>query len=104
MKLNTIKYSNSSFVQDYLLGDYDKTQQIESVDIQHSFCYLKVHVDNHAVCTFSYSFVGDDYQTIGKKFTAMKGTWIGAKVGLFNINPNITDSKGYADFDWFRFE
>jgi beta-xylosidase len=83
---------------------YDKTQQIESVDIQENCCYLKVQVDNQATCTFSYSLTGQDYQHIGKKFTATKGTWIGAKVGLFNVNPNVTDSKGYADFDWFKFE
>jgi len=91
------------FTGTYFQG-YDKTQQIDSADLNQDTCYLKVHVDNQAVCTFSYSLTGDDYQTIGKKFTATKGTWIGAKVGLFNINPNITDSKGYADFDWFRFE
>ena len=45
---------------------------------------------------------GADYVNIGKPFTAVKGTWIGAKVGLFNINPNIKESKGYSDFDWFR--
>lgn len=83
---------------------YDKTQQIESVDIQENICYLKVHVDNQAVCSFWYSLTGQNYQPIGKKFTATKGVWIGAKVGLFNANPNITDSKGYADFDWFKFE
>ena len=47
---------------------------------------------------------GRDYKTIDKEFAAKPGTWIGAKVGLFNINPNITESKGYADFDWFRYE
>jgi len=83
---------------------YDKTQLIESIDIQQNVCYLKVHVNNQAICTFSYSLDGQNYQNLGDKFTAAKGTWIGAKVGLFNVNPNITDSKGYADFDWFKFE
>ena len=27
----------------------------------------------------------------------------GTKIGLFNVNPNIAQSSGYADFDWFRF-
>jgi len=83
---------------------YDKTQLIESIDIQQNCCYLKVYVDNQATCTFSYSFDGQNYQHIGNKFTAAKGTWIGTKVGLFHVNPNITDSEGYADFDWFKFE
>jgi beta-xylosidase len=82
----------------------DATRQVESINIQQNTCYLKVNVNNKAECTFSYSFDGNDYQTIGKQFTATKGMWIGAKVGLFNINPNIADSKGFADFDWFRFE
>lgn len=83
---------------------YDKTKLIESADIEQETCYLKVHVDSNALCTFSYSLTGDDYKPTGKKFTATEGVWIGAKVGLFNTNPNIGDSKGYADFDWFRIE
>jgi len=83
---------------------YDKTELIESKDISANSCYLKVEVDSNAVCNFYYSFTGSDFQPIGKSFTAVKGVWIGAKVGLFNINPNINDSKGYADFDWFRIE
>ena len=91
------------FTGEYLQG-YDKTQQIESTDIQQNNCYLRVHVDEKAVCTFSYSLNGEDFENIGKEFEAVPGMWIGAKVGLFNINPNIEDSKGYADFDWFRLD
>ena len=83
---------------------YDKTELIESVDIQQGTCYLRVYVDDKAACTFSYSMAGQDYEPIGKELTAKPGTWIGAKVGLFNINPNVTAGKGYADFDWFRYE
>jgi hypothetical protein len=35
---------------------------------------------------------------------ATPGVWIGAKVGLFSVNPNIEASDGYTDFDWFRLE
>ena len=80
----------------------DKTELVESVNMISNECYFKVDVDSNAVCTFSYSLNGADYVNIGKPFTAVKGTWIGAKVGLFNINPNIKESKGYSDFDWFR--
>jgi hypothetical protein len=41
---------------------------------------------------------------VGNDFTAQPGVWIGAKVGLFCINPNINKRNGFADFDWFRFE
>jgi len=83
---------------------YDKTEQIESADIKNDKCFLRVHINDRAVCTFSYSLTGEDYKNIGKEFEATPGTWIGAKVGLFCVNPNIEDSKGYADFEWFRFE
>lgn len=83
---------------------YDKTQLIESIDIQKNICFLRVHVDEKLGCHFFYSFDDKDYQSIGKEFRATAGTWIGAKVGIFNINPNISESEGYADFDWFRFK
>jgi beta-xylosidase len=82
---------------------YDKTEKIESITLDREDCCLRVHVADAAVCTFSYSADGKNYIPIGKEFQATPGTWIGAKVGLFNVNPNISDSAGYADFDWFRF-
>ncbi|MBN2001251.1 glycoside hydrolase 43 family protein [candidate division KSB1 bacterium] len=82
----------------------DQTQLVEVVDIQQNTCLLKVIVDEEAACTFSYSTDGENYLEIGEKFPAVPGVWIGAKVGLFCINPNMAESRGYADFDWFRFE
>jgi len=82
----------------------DATIKIDSADMEQNSCYFKVEVDNHAECSFFYSFNGKDFKSLGKKFKAVKGLWIGAKVGLFHINPNISESKGYSDFDWFKFE
>lgn len=82
----------------------DQTEKIESVITEKNFCSLRVSVDDKNICTFSYSFDGTEFIPIGKEFTAVPGVWIGAKVGIFNINPNINESKGYADFDWFRVE
>ncbi|MFC1841172.1 glycoside hydrolase 43 family protein [Thermodesulfobacteriota bacterium] len=82
----------------------DQTEKIESVLAEKNSCYLRVRVDDRAVCTFSYSFGGTEFKPIGKEFTAAAGVWIGAKVGLFSINPNINESKGYADFNWLRIE
>jgi beta-xylosidase len=82
----------------------DQTERIESILVEKNSCYLRVYVDDKAACTFSYSFDGTDFKQIGKEFTATAGTWIGSKVGLFSINPNINESKGYADFNWFRVE
>ena len=54
--------------------------------------------------SFSYSLDGRKFTPIGESFQAKKGVWIGAKVGVFSLSPNVIESKGYADFDWFRIE
>jgi beta-xylosidase len=87
----------------YFQGE-DKTEKIESYPAEKNTCYLRVQVDNRAMCAFSYSYDGFNFKPIGKEFAATPGVWIGAKVGLFSINPNIEESQGYADFDWFRVE
>jgi hypothetical protein len=38
------------------------------------------------------------------QFKSVPGLWIGAKVGIFTINPNLRESDGFAEFDWFRVE
>lgn len=83
---------------------FDKTEKIDSVNIAYTDCYLKVEVDEKAVCKFFYSFDNKKFIPLGTEFKAIEGVWIGAKVGLFNINPNINNSKGFADFDWFRID
>jgi hypothetical protein len=65
---------------------------------------LKVEYFDTNYFQFSYSLEDKEYTIFSKKFTAQEGVWIGAKVGLFSLNPNILQSKGYADFDWFRME
>jgi beta-xylosidase len=81
---------------------FDKTEKISSLEIPNSSCFLRVEVDEVNNCIFYYSLDGTDYHEIGEDFKAKKGRWIGAKVGLFSINPNIKGSDGYADFEWFR--
>jgi beta-xylosidase len=83
---------------------YDKTQKIDSVNTKLNTCFFKVQVDSGGVCNFFYSYNNKDFKPIGKEFKASPGMWIGAKVGLFNENPNIIESKGYSDFDWFKLE
>jgi beta-xylosidase len=79
-----------------------KTIEIEGIPIDTEIAYLRVKVDANQVCRFEYSLDNTDYIAIGSDFTASPGQWIGAKVGLFCINPNMAESKAYADFDWFR--
>jgi len=90
-------------------GDYDQcedlTKEIASVPLNRDHCFLRVEV-NEGQCTFSYSLDNDKFKTIDEDylFKAVKGRWIGAKVGVFSINPNIRESDGFAEFDWFRVE
>ncbi|MFC1568807.1 glycoside hydrolase 43 family protein [bacterium] len=82
----------------------DQTNLIESVPVQEKSVYLKVDVTEQTTCAFYYSLDGKEFQKIGQPFTAKKGKWIGAKVGMFCLNPNIAKSRGYMDVDWFRIE
>lgn len=87
----------------------DATQEIESVKAESSAkneysYYLQVKVEDGGKSRFLYSRDGRDFTPIGTGFQAKKGVWIGAKVGIFSLNPNIIESSGYADFDWFRIE
>jgi beta-xylosidase len=85
-------------------GPEDATRRIESVDAPSGVCRLRVRVDGDAVCSFEYCFDGPAFRPIGSPFNAVKGMWIGAKVGLFCVNPNIEESGAFADFDGMRFE
>jgi beta-xylosidase len=66
--------------------------------------YLRVRVSEGAVCRFSFSADGVNFTPVGAPFTARKGKWIGAKVGLFAVRTGTTRETGYADVDWFRVE
>jgi beta-xylosidase len=72
--------------------------------VQGNTFYLRVKVAAKAICTFSYSTDGQTFIPIGDPFTATKGKWIGAKIGIFAIRSGTTYETGYADFDWFRLE
>lgn len=55
------------------------------------------------MCDFSYSTDGERYTSLGSRFQAREGKWIGTKVGMFCTRPAITtNDSGWADVDWFR--
>jgi hypothetical protein len=93
---------------DMFTGKYDQardgTEETESVEIDGGSAFLRVLFEESGACTYSYSLDGEQYTTIGKTVSVAPGVWIGAKVGLFAVNPDISESGGCADFDWFRFE
>jgi beta-xylosidase len=82
----------------------DATEMTGSVPASSNTCQFRVAVDATGMCQFSYSFDAIIFYRLGESFLSKKGKWIGAKVGLFCVNPNITQSNSYATFDWFRFE
>lgn len=73
-------------------------------DLNGGRVYLRVKVGAAAECRFSYSEDGVNYREIGPPFTAKKGAWIGAKVGLFAGTSEAEPELGYVDADWFRVE
>lgn len=85
----------------------DATEQLASIQLPAAKDYtlqLRVTVEEGGVYQFSYSEDGIHFHSLGPQLEATAGVWIGAKVGLFALNPSLQPSKGYADFDWFRME
>jgi beta-xylosidase len=64
---------------------------------------LRVKVSSEALCDFSFSIDGQRFVSIGRRFKAREGKWIGAKVGLFCVGDG-RPGVGHGDFDWFRVE
>ncbi len=76
-----------------------------SVPWTDSTAYLRVTVTSGALCQFSYSndnitFTNFD---VSVPVTAVPGSWIGAKFGLYMLSPD-TSHPVYADFDWVHVE
>jgi Beta xylosidase C-terminal Concanavalin A-like domain len=95
-------YSSVSICQD---ADKEGVErQLEAQQIKSNSFYLRLKVTDGARCEFSYSVDGRSFVAVGEPFTARKGRWIGAKVGIFAIGRGTTNERGYADFDWFRIE
>lgn len=66
--------------------------------------WLRVTMAEGGICTFAYSTDGDTFTDSGMApFTVSEGKWIGAKVGLFSVQPRGVD-RGWADAEWFRIE
>lgn len=66
--------------------------------------YLRVTVNNEAICEFSYSENNEHFYAVGHPFKAKEGGWIGAKMGLFMVREGRTNDAGNIDVDWFRVE
>jgi len=64
--------------------------------------YMRVKVTENGMCQFMYSVDSKKYTPVGELFKARAGKWVGAKVGLFCVNPDGTNNRGWLDADWFR--
>ncbi len=68
-----------------------------------STIYLKTTISADGTYFYSYSENEIDFIDLqGKQFNLSKGRWIGAKFGLFCINPDVNNGCGYAEFDYLR--
>jgi len=65
---------------------------------------LRVEVAEGGVCRFSLSTDGKTFHEIGNTFTAQKGAWVGARIGLFATGAPGRTEAGYVDVDWFRID
>jgi Beta xylosidase C-terminal Concanavalin A-like domain len=63
---------------------------------------LRVEVREGGICAFGIADAEDEFYQIGPAFHARPGRWIGAKVGLYCLTPNMLGVQGHADFDYFR--
>ena len=103
--LSLVKTAAGYELQQLLCIDSEK-QTAEKLlvkkEISKNEVYLRIQVKEKGLCAFSYSLDGKEFSTIGESFTARQGKWIGAKVGLFCLNPLQTGPRGHADIDWFR--
>ncbi|MBR5464526.1 MAG: glycoside hydrolase 43 family protein [Alistipes sp.] len=66
--------------------------------------WLRLYLDEDAYCRFAYSLDGEHFQAIGGRYAVAPGVWIGAKVGIFCLSPNVVSSSAYADFDFVQIE
>ena len=64
--------------------------------------YFKMEFTSDEVCTFYYSINGVDWNKAIKSFSPKKGTWVGAKIGVFSISDGLNERSGYADFEYFK--
>jgi beta-xylosidase len=63
---------------------------------------LRVEIREGGVCAFGIVDDGDEFYQIGPSFFARPGRWIGAKVGIYCLTPDVLGTQGHADFDYFR--
>jgi beta-xylosidase len=64
---------------------------------------LRVTVNDGGLCRFSFADQ-HGFVDLPFPFTARKGVWIGAKLGLYSVKNSDTSPSGYVDVNYFRFK
>ena len=77
-------------------------KEIYGVNVNSQSACLKVNIIDNGTCSYAYSLDGKEYTAIKHVSKIYAGKWVGAKIGIFCINPNIVAGDGHADFDYFR--
>lgn len=94
-------------------ADAGETEEVqETVKVNSREIWFRAEVQKGGTTSFSYSNNGNYFKEIGKTFQAKEGRWIGAKIGVFTVQPRDGASEayldyssqhsGFADVDWFR--
>ena len=79
----------------------DDTQRIISETTSNAV-RLRVEVKDGGRCSFAFAD-GEEFVPILRTYQAHKGTWIGAKVGLYSLKQTENAPAGHVDIDYFRF-
>ncbi|MDR3594524.1 glycoside hydrolase 43 family protein [Clostridium sp.] len=76
---------------------------IERIPFEDSYeIYFKMEFNGDVTCTFYYSIDGLQWSKAVKDFFPKKGTWVGARIGIFAITDGEVKKRGYADFSYFK--
>ncbi len=105
--LSAQKKSDGLYISQTICQDADKgstEKETAAVKLEGSTFWLRVRVEEKAVCSFSFSTDGKTFVPLGQSFKARQGRWIGAKVGIFAVGKTPASEMGHADYDWFRIE
>jgi len=105
--LSAQKKSDGLYISQTICQDADKgstEKETAAVKLEGSTFWLRVRVEEKAVCSFSFSTDGKTFVPLGQSFKTRQGRWIGAKVGIFAVGKTPASEMGHADYDWFRIE
>lgn len=78
--------------------------RLKSVPCLSNNLWFRVKVYDNSTCEYFYSYDGEKYLSMNEILKLDKGVWIGTKMGIFCITPNVKNSVGYVDVDYFYVE